>query len=86
MAEGNESYKHIGALKLRETNPTSFRKTRPRESKRKSNLGSRRPREKRHIFLLVLQAKGNESYRNVGTARLREAKHNKFLRNQAEGK
>ena len=36
-------------------------------------FGSRRTREKRHIFLLVLQAEGNESYRNVGTASLTEA-------------
>ena len=38
MAEGNESYIHIGALKLRETNPTSFRETRLRESKPRSKF------------------------------------------------
>ena len=65
MLEGNKSYIHIGALKLRETYPTNL-------------FGSRRPREKRHIFLLVLQAEGNKSYRNVGTGSLTEANQNVF--------
>ena len=87
-------------MKLKETNPTSFRETRPRESKPRSKFVwvhkakgnevkiclSRRPSENRHIFILVLQAEGNKCYRDVGTARLRGAKSNKFLRNQAEGK
>ena len=38
IAEGNESYIHIGASKLRETNPTSFRETRLRESKHRSKF------------------------------------------------
>ena len=38
IAEGNESYIHIGASKLRETNPTSFRETRLRESKPRAKL------------------------------------------------
>ena len=47
-AKGNESYINIGAVKLRETNPTSFRETRLRESK----AGSK--------FVWVRKAKGNK--------------------------
>ena len=79
MAEGNESYIHIGVLKLRETNPTSFRETRPRESKRRSKfVWFQKAEGKRHIFLLVLQAKGNKSYSNVGATRLRETNPTSF--------
>jgi hypothetical protein len=55
MAEGNKSYISIGALKLRETNPTSFRETRPRESKHRSK------------FVWVREAEGKEAHISFGS-------------------
>ena len=73
MAEGNKSYIPIGALKLRETNPTSFRETRPRESKHRSKFVWVQKAEgnKAHISLCS-QGQGNKSYTNIGAVRLRE--------------
>ena len=48
MAKGNESHINIGAVKLGETNPTSFGETRTREGKPGSN------------FAWVHKAEGNE--------------------------
>ena len=55
MAAGNESYIHIGASKLRETNSTSFRETRLRESKHRSN------------FVWVQKAEGNKAHISLGS-------------------
>ena len=68
MAEGNETYINIGAVKLRETNPTSSRETRPRESKPRSNVfGSTRPRETRSKFVWVQKAEGKEAHISFGS-------------------
>ena len=55
MAEGNKSYVPIGALKMRETNPTSFRETRLRESKRRSK------------FVWVQKAEGKAAHISFGS-------------------
>ena len=70
MAEGNKPYINIGAaaMKLRETNPTSLRETRPTERKPRSKLsGSTRPRETRSNFVWVQKAEGNKALISLGS-------------------
>ena len=86
MAKRNKSYVNIGDLKLRETNPTSFRETRPRELKPRSRFvwvhktkGTRskcvwqKAEGKEAHISFGSPSRGNKSYRNVGTTSLAEA-------------
>ena len=86
MAKGNESYTNISAVKLRKTNPASFRETRPRESKPRSNfVWVHKAKGNEVKFCLGSEgrgkrgkAKGNKSYNDVGGVRLRETNATSF--------